>query len=169
MTDFHDFRDFQISGFQPGDPGIHDTHAESDAFHYSPTVQEYDRNGDGVVDLVSADTDHDGVDDAWQYDTDGDRVIDTVGYDINGDGAIDKWDYDHNADGLIDEVRIDGDQDNRPQLIVEDDDYDGKFDLETWDLAEREEEGPWDPLGPHDGDTAPAMPHWGPNAHYGNA
>ncbi|GGM46934.1 hypothetical protein ACFFX1_18940 [Dactylosporangium sucinum] len=169
MTDFQDYHDFQFSDLRLDDGMVHESHAESDAFHYSPTVVEYDLNGDGRVDMVSADTDHDGKADAWQYDLDNDGIIDMTGYDVDGDGSIDLKEYDRNADGLVDEAVVDMDHDNRPQVVVQDTDHDGQYDLETWDLHEREDEGPSDPHSPNDGDTAPAVPRWGTNAHYGGA
>jgi len=85
---------------------------------YLQTAGQYDRNGDGRVDLIIADRSGDGRADYWATDRNFDGRFNDYQYDRNFDGRIDQWEYDLDSDGISDKIYVDADSDGRAELYA---------------------------------------------------
>jgi len=86
--------------------------------NYLQTAGQYDRNGDGRVDLIIADRNGDGRADYWATDRNFDGRFNDYQYDRNFDGRIDQWEYDLDGDGISDKIYVDADGDGRAELYA---------------------------------------------------
>lgn len=93
-----------VLGAEDDEPRISDDVA--DDYINDNDDNEYDLDGDGVVDGYGIDEDGDGITDG--VDTNGDGLIDVYGIDINGDGIADGIPVDSDGDGIIDGLDTDG-------------------------------------------------------------
>ncbi len=85
---------------------------------YLQTPGQYDRNGDGRVDLIIADRNGDGRADYWATDRNFDGKFNDYQYDRNFDSRIDQWEYDLNGNGISDKIYVDADGDGRAELYA---------------------------------------------------
>lgn len=79
----------------------------------------YDRNADGIADLIIVDRNGDGIGDYWGTDRNFNGFFDDYQYDRNFDGKIDQWEYDTNYDGISDMIYVDSHGDGKPDLFGE--------------------------------------------------
>jgi hypothetical protein len=79
---------------------------------------QYDRNGDGVIDLIITDRNGDGRADYWATDRNFDGHFNDYQYDRNFDGRIDQWEYDLDLDGVSDKIYVDADGDGKAELYA---------------------------------------------------
>lgn len=79
---------------------------------------QYDRNGDGVIDLIITDRNGDGRADYWATDRNFDGHFNDYQYDRNFDGKIDQWEYDLDLDGVSDKIYVDADGDGKAELYA---------------------------------------------------
>ncbi len=86
--------------------------------NFMQTAGQYDRNGDGRVDLIVADRNGDGRADYWATDRNFDGRYNDYQYDRNFDGRIDQWEYDLDIDGISDKIYVDADSDGRAELYA---------------------------------------------------
>lgn len=86
--------------------------------NYMQSAGQYDRNGDGRVDLIVADRNGDGRADYWATDRNFDGRFNDYQYDRNFDGRIDQWEYDLDIDGVSDKIYVDADNDGRAELYA---------------------------------------------------
>lgn len=86
--------------------------------NYLQTAGQYDRNGDGRVDLIVADRSGDGQADYWATDRNFDGRYNDYQYDRNFDGRIDQWEYDLDLDGISDKIYVDADSDGKAELYA---------------------------------------------------
>lgn len=86
--------------------------------NYLQTAGQYDRNGDGRVDLIVADRNGDGRADYWATDRNFDGRFNDYQYDRNFDGAIDQWEYDLDGDSVSDKIYVDADSDGKAELYA---------------------------------------------------
>ncbi len=86
--------------------------------NFMQTAGQYDRNGDGRVDLIVADRNGDGRADYWATDRNFDGRYNDYQYDRNFDGRIDQWEYDLDVDGVSDKIYVDADSDGRAELYA---------------------------------------------------
>lgn len=77
---------------------------------------QYDRNGDGKVDLMVVDRNGDGIGDYWATDRSFNGAFDDYQYDRNFNGKIDQWEYDLNGNGVSDLIYVDTTGDGNPDL-----------------------------------------------------
>lgn len=109
-------------------------------------ADNFDLDGDGVMDSYATDTDGDGVVDSVAVDSDNDSVYDTLGIDSDGDGKIDALAQDTDGDGTLDSYRepntaqdsnspkfVDTDGDGIADVAGVDTDGDGNFDTAMMD------------------------------------
>jgi S1-C subfamily serine protease len=89
---------------------------------------EYDRNKDGIVDLVAVDIDGDKKPDMWIFDDNQDNRPDYVGFDTNGNGKVDCIARDLDGDGFPETYEFDTNGDGKIDLYGIDDDKDYKID-----------------------------------------
>lgn len=82
------------------------------------TIGQFDRNGDGVIDLIITDRNGDGVPDYWATDRNFDGHFNDYQYDRNFDGKIDQWEYDLDLDGVSDKIYVDADADGKAELYA---------------------------------------------------
>lgn len=85
---------------------------------YAHKTGQYDRNGDGRVDLIVADRNGDGVPDYWATDRNFNGKFDDYQYDRNFDGKIDQWEYDLDNDGIPDKIYVDTSADGKADLYA---------------------------------------------------
>jgi len=85
---------------------------------YLQTAGQYDRNGDGRIDLIIADRNGDGRADYWATDRNFDGKFNDYQYDRNFDNRIDQWEYDLNGNGISDKIYVDADGDGRAELYA---------------------------------------------------
>ena len=81
-------------------------------------VGQFDRNGDGVIDLIITDRNSDGRPDYWATDRNYDGHFNDYQYDRNYDGKIDQWEYDLDLDGVSDKIYVDADGDGKAELYA---------------------------------------------------
>lgn len=89
---------------------------------------EYDRNKDGIVDLVAVDIDGDKKPDVWIFDDNQDNQPDYLGFDKNGNGKIDCIARDLDKDGVPETYEFDTNEDGKIDLYGIDDNKDYKID-----------------------------------------
>ena len=82
------------------------------------SVGQFDRNGDGVIDLIITDRNGDGKPDYWATDRNFDGHFNDYQYDRNFDGRIDQWEYDLDLDGVSDKIYVDADGDGKAELYA---------------------------------------------------
>lgn len=82
------------------------------------TVGQFDRNGDGKIDLIICDRNGDGKPDYWATDRNFDGHFNDYQYDRNFDGRIDQWEYDLDLDGVSDKIYVDADGDGKAELYA---------------------------------------------------
>ena len=88
-----------------------------------------------------------------EYDRDENGVTDLVAADFDGDGIYDVYQIDDNEDGVLDAVLIDENGDNIPDTVITDDDGNGSFEAF---LIDSDFDGEWDTEGiDTDGDMEP--------------
>ena len=88
------------------------------AFSSRDASGQYDRNGDGRIDLVVSDRNHDGRPDYWATDRNFDGKVDDYQYDRNFDGRVDQWEYDLDHDGVSDKIYVDADRDGKAEMYA---------------------------------------------------
>lgn len=90
------------------------------AFSGAPSMQpgHYDRNGDGIVDLIVSDRNGDGRADYWATDRNFNGKIDDYQYDRNFNGQIDQWEYDTNGNGIPDRIYVDSNGDGQANMYA---------------------------------------------------
>ena len=81
-------------------------------------IGQFDRNGDGVIDLIITDRNGDGRPDYWATDRNYDGHFNDYQYDRNYDGKIDQWEYDLDLDGVSDKIYVDADGDGKAELYA---------------------------------------------------
>lgn len=81
-------------------------------------IGQFDRNGDGVIDLIITDRNADGRPDYWATDRNFDGHFNDYQYDRNFDGKIDQWEYDLDLDGVSDKIYVDADGDGKAELYA---------------------------------------------------
>ncbi|NCB39598.1 MAG: hypothetical protein EOM80_12620 [Erysipelotrichia bacterium] len=86
--------------------------------NYIQSAGQYDRNGDGRIDLIIADRNADSRADYWATDRNFDGRYNDYQYDRNFDGRIDQWEYDLDVDGISDKIYVDADSDGRAELYA---------------------------------------------------
>lgn len=79
---------------------------------------QFDRNGDGRIDLIITDRNGDGKPDYWATDRNFDGRFNDYQYDRNFDGRIDQWEYDLDLDGISDKIYVDADGDGKAELYA---------------------------------------------------
>lgn len=84
----------------------------------SKSIGQFDRNGDGVIDLIITDRNGDGIPDYWATDRNFDGHFNDYQYDRNFDGKIDQWEYDLDLDGISDKIYVDADNDGKAELYA---------------------------------------------------
>lgn len=82
------------------------------------SIGQFDRNGDGKIDLIITDRNGDGVPDYWATDRNFDGHFNDYQYDRNFDGRIDQWEYDLDLDGVSDKIYVDADGDGKAELYA---------------------------------------------------
>lgn len=82
------------------------------------SVGQFDRNGDGKIDLIITDRNGDGIPDYWATDRNFDGCFNDYQYDRNFDGRIDQWEYDLDLDGVSDKIYVDADGDGKAELYA---------------------------------------------------
>ena len=82
------------------------------------TIGQFDRNGDGKIDLIITDRNGDGYPDYWATDRNFDGKFNDYQYDRNFDGKIDQWEYDLDLDGISDKIYVDADGDGKAELYA---------------------------------------------------
>lgn len=82
------------------------------------SVGQFDRNGDGKIDLIVGDRNGDGIPDYWATDRNFDGRFNDYQYDRNFDGKIDQWEYDLDLDGVSDKIYVDADHDGKAELYA---------------------------------------------------
>ena len=82
------------------------------------SIGQFDRNGDGVIDLIITDRNGDGLPDYWATDRNFDGHFNDYQYDRNFDGQIDQWEYDLDLDGVSDKIYVDADGDGKAELYA---------------------------------------------------
>lgn len=103
----------------PADTGsMNADRAYAHSGNYLQKPGQYDRNGDGRVDLIVADRNGDGRADYWATDRNFDGRFNDYQYDRNFDGRIDQWEYDLDGDGISDKIYVDADGDGRAELYA---------------------------------------------------
>ena len=102
-------------------PDIASMHPDT-AYSYigtgNKTIGQFDRNGDGVIDLIISDRNGDGKPDYWATDRNFDGHFNDYQYDRNFDGRIDQWEYDLDLDGVSDKIYVDADGDGKAELYA---------------------------------------------------
>ena len=81
-------------------------------------IGQFDRNGDGIIDLIITDRNGDGSPDYWATDRNFDGHFNDYQYDRNFDGRIDQWEYDLDLDGVSDKIYVDADGDGKAELYA---------------------------------------------------
>ncbi len=81
-------------------------------------IGQFDRNGDGRIDLIITDRNGDGRPDYWATDRNFDGHFNDYQYDRNFDGKIDQWEYDLDLDGVSDKIYVDADGDGKAELYA---------------------------------------------------
>ncbi|MBU1105938.1 MAG: hypothetical protein KKB51_04645 [Candidatus Riflebacteria bacterium] len=92
--------------------------AYANSGRYLQTAGQYDRNGDGRVDLIIADRNGDSRADYWATDRNFDAKFNDYQYDRNFDGRIDQWEYDLSGNGISDKIYVDADGDGSAELYA---------------------------------------------------
>ncbi len=88
------------------------------ARNFLQTPGQYDRNGDGRVDLIISDRNGDGSADYWATDRNFDGKFNDYQYDRNFDGRIDQWEYDLDGDSVSDKIYVDSNNDGKANLYA---------------------------------------------------
>lgn len=102
------YGDYEYNAVQDGSYGS--------SVNYVPG--EYDRNGDGLIDLIIVDRNGDGMGDYWATDRNFDGIIDDYQYDRNFDGIIDQWEYDMTGNGVPDRIYVDSNFDGEANMYA---------------------------------------------------